>query len=55
MLQGSIKFLIANQQPPHGMDGGFASFRLTARYMTVAYHDQDGVILYTTPPMLPRQ
>lgn len=53
-MQGSVKFIIAGKQPSGGMASGFVSYRVTGRNTIVVYHNQDGKVLFTTPPIPPR-
>lgn len=52
--RGALKFILAGTQRPGGPLGGFSSFQLTGRNMTVVFYDDTGKELFATPAIAPR-
>ena len=51
--EGSLKWYQAAENRNQTI-GGFASFTVTSRHMTVTFHDQDGRPMYSSVEMPPR-
>ena len=55
MPKGSLKYLVAQSGSKPPIESGFASFRVYDDYMNVAYHDEKGNDLWTSPNLSPRK
>jgi hypothetical protein len=44
-----------NVLPGKRITGGFSSISVTKHAITTSFYDQDGVLLHTTSPLMPRQ
>lgn len=51
---GALKFSVSSSNNPNKVTGGFVSISTSATSMIVKYYDQDGNVLYSSPPVPPR-
>ncbi|KAJ9448956.1 Purple acid phosphatase 4 [Diplonema papillatum] len=50
-----VKFRMDGEMKYNDSDGGFTSFTVGERNMTVSYYNSNGTLLYTTDPIFPRK